>query len=175
MPTRHQGPRSEVRALDVYVKLLRATDALGAYLGKGLRASRLTPGQLAVLEALYHLGPLSQRSLGRKLLSSGPNVTVIVSNLETADLVRRERSSIDRRTVTVSLTPRGRQAIAAAFPPHAARIAFCMAALTPAELASLGRICKKLGLAVASLLEAPGERKPARRRQRILPVRRESK
>ena len=151
MPTRHRGPRREVRALDAYIKLARATDALSGFLARGLRDAGLTPGQLAVLEALYHLGPLTQGELGRKLLRSGPNLTVVVSNLEAEGLVKRERSSVDRRSVIVKLTSRGRQSIAAAFPAHAARIADCLDALTPAELARLERLCKKLGLAIAGL------------------------
>mgnify|MGYP000381933987 CR=1 FL=1 len=35
-----------------------------------------------ILEALFHLGPLSQKSLGQKVLSTKGNITTIVDNLE---------------------------------------------------------------------------------------------
>ena len=42
----------------------------------------LTESQIGVLEALAHLGPLTQGELCRKILRSGSNVTTVVDNLE---------------------------------------------------------------------------------------------
>lgn len=149
MPTRHRGSASEVRALDAYIKLLRAVDSVGARLGESLDGS-ITHGQLAVLEALLHLGSLSQRDLARKLLRSNANVSTVIDNLEKAGLVARNRAPEDRRLVTVSLTPAGRTLIDRVFPAHAASVAQLMSALTPDEQEQLGALCKKLGLAATS-------------------------
>ena len=46
---------------------------------------------------LLHLGPMHQRELGRKLLKSSGNITLVVDNLEKRGLVRREREREDRR------------------------------------------------------------------------------
>jgi MarR family 2-MHQ and catechol resistance regulon transcriptional repressor len=144
--THYDGRPAEVRALDAYIKLTRAVSSLGARLGPGLAAAGLTPTQLGVLEALLHLGPLGQRVLGDKLLMSGGNITTVVDNLERRGLVRRERSSDDRRNVTVHLTAEGRQLISKAFPGHVRAIVEAFSALTAAEQETLGRLAKKLGL-----------------------------
>jgi MarR family 2-MHQ and catechol resistance regulon transcriptional repressor len=145
MGTRYRGTKDEVRALNAFVKLVRAAESVGARLSGGLAEAGLTEGQFGALEALYHLGPLHQRELGAKLLRSGGNVTMIVDNLEKRGLVRRERGVEDRRFVTVHLTDAGRRLIARLFPAHAARITAEMSALTPAEQDELGRLCRKLG------------------------------
>jgi MarR family 2-MHQ and catechol resistance regulon transcriptional repressor len=67
MGTHHQGPRTEILALDAYIKLMRAADSITA------RAHLVLPDgvtltQFAALEALYHLGPLFQSELAAKLL-----------------------------------------------------------------------------------------------------------
>ena len=54
-----------------------------------MRDADLTVGQFGTLEALLHLGPLCRRDLGRKLLRSGGNITVVVGNLARRGLVRR--------------------------------------------------------------------------------------
>jgi len=144
--THYKGRPSEVRALDAYIKLTRATSSVNTRLSRQLAATGLTPTQLGVLEALLHLGPLGQRVLGEKLLMSGANITTVVDNLERRGLVRRERRGDDRRNVTAHLTPPGRRLIAKVFPDHAANIAAAFAALTAAEQDELARLTRKLGL-----------------------------
>ena len=144
--THYKGRPAEVRALDAYIKLVRATSSVGARLARHLASAGLTPTQLGVLEALLHLGPLGQRVLGAKLLMSGANITMVVDNLERRDLVRRERGGDDRRSVTVHLTPDGRRLISKVFPEHAAAIAEAFSPLTAAEQDELARLTKKLGL-----------------------------
>jgi MarR family 2-MHQ and catechol resistance regulon transcriptional repressor len=144
--TRYKGRPAEVRALNAYIKLTRATSSLGARLARRLADTGLTPTQLGVLEALLHLGPLGQRGLGEKLLMSGANITTVVDNLERRGLVRRERREADRRNVTVQLTTEGRRLITRVFPGHAAAIAEAFSVLSAAEQDELGRLTKKLGL-----------------------------
>jgi len=154
MPTRYIGPAEEVRALDAYVKLMRAADTLAREAGARLAASGLTLSQLGVLEALLHVGPMCQKELGRKILRSTGNITLVVDNLERDGLVRRERGTEDRRYVTVHLTDRGRERIGDAFPEHARGIAEAMRSLDPAEQEELGRLCRKLGRSDAGHEEA---------------------
>src|SRR5436309_778235 len=71
MGTHYRGRAAEVRALDTYIKLTRASSSVGVRLSRGLAEAGLTPHQLGVLEALRHLGPLGQRVLGGKLLTTG--------------------------------------------------------------------------------------------------------
>jgi MarR family 2-MHQ and catechol resistance regulon transcriptional repressor len=146
MGTHYDGRPVERRALDAYIKLTRALSSVEARLAPGLAEVGLTPTQLGILEALLHLGPLGQRTLAAKLLSSGGNITTVVDNLERRALVRRERRDDDRRHVTVHLTSEGRRLISRVFPRHVGAIVAAFAALTPAEQDTLGRLTKKLGL-----------------------------
>ena len=155
MPTNYQGSPSERLALGVFIKLSRAADCLSGKLHHGLVPHRITPGQFGVLEALLHLGPMSQTEIGRKLLRSNPNVTTVIDNLEKDDFVRRARRGDDRRVVDVSLTPKGRRLIERVFPEHARRITDLLSALTAGEQQELGRLTKKLGLALIAEKDGP--------------------
>lgn len=149
MPTHFQGSPEQVRALETFIKLVRATETLNARLQASLTEEGLTLGQMGVLEALLHLGPMCQRALGKKLLRSDANVTTVLDNLERAGLIRRARSAQDRRLVNVELTGEGRDLIGRVFPGHARLIAESLSALSAAEQKELARLCKKLGLSLA--------------------------
>src|SRR5918912_589968 len=142
MGTRHKGTDEEVRALDAYIKLMRAAESVSARLAPRLSAAGLTGSQFGALEALYHLGPLCQRDLGKKILKSGGNITMVVDNLEKRGLVERIRAEDDRRYITVNLTKQGRELISKLFPRHAKAIREEMGVLSDAELEKLGRLCK---------------------------------
>ena len=145
MPTHYQGTHRERTALNAYIKLTRASETIAARLAGALARHGLTIGQLGVLEALLHLGPMCQNELGRKLLRSGGNVTTVLDNVERRGLVRRRRGPEDRRFVTVELTAEGRRFIKGVFPGHAADITRLFSALTAAEQGELARLCGKLG------------------------------
>jgi MarR family transcriptional regulator, 2-MHQ and catechol-resistance regulon repressor len=145
MGTAYRGSASEVRALDAYIKLQRAAGSVMVRLHRHLTEERLSASQFGILESLYHLGPLPQRDLARKILKSSGNITMVVNNLERRNLVMRDRGGDDRRVITVHLTESGRRMIQAIFPQHAAGILREMSVLTPAEQEELGRLCKKLG------------------------------
>ena len=137
-------------SLRAYVKLLRAGRAVLARLEPRLAAAGLTATQLGVLEGILHKGPLTQRELGRKVLTSAGNMTDVIDKLEARGLVHRARDAADRRLVRVGLTAKGRALIGGLFPLHAADIADAMRGLDPAELAELGRLLRKLGIAAAN-------------------------
>lgn len=146
MGTHYRGTEQEVRALNAYIKLMRAAESVAARVSEHLPRAGITLCQFGVLEALYHLGPLSHHELCRKLLRSGGNITTVVRNLMQRGLVRQRRSTSDRRVVIVELTAKGRRVIARLFPRHVAAIVREMSALTAQEQEELGRLCRKLGL-----------------------------
>lgn len=145
MGTQYQGTEDEVRALDTYIKLVRATDSLSSRIHRHLEAINLTITQFGVLEALLHLGPLYQRDLASKLLKSGGNITLVIDNLEKRELVKRDRQTQDRRCIKVSLTAKGQQLISQIFPSHVAAIMNEMSILTSSEQEELGRLCRRVG------------------------------
>ncbi len=136
-------------ALSAYVKLLRAAKAVLARVEPRLADSGLTATQLGVLEAVLHAGPLSQRELGRKVLTSAGNMTDVIDKLERRGLVHRSRKPGDRRAVRVELTSAGREIIETLFPRHAQDIAGAMGSLDEAELRQLSALLQKLGRAAA--------------------------
>jgi len=146
MKIRFQGSEKELRALNTYVKLMRAAESMTARAHQHLSSAGLTISQFAVLEALYHLGPLSQKDIGQKILRSSGNITMVIDNLEKRGLVRRDRDKHDRRFFIVHLTDDGKRLIRKIFPPHAAVITMEMNTLSPTEQKALGALCKKLGL-----------------------------
>jgi MarR family 2-MHQ and catechol resistance regulon transcriptional repressor len=145
MPTHFQGPECQVLALDTMIKLTRATNTLLNRLARRNTQGELTESQFGTLEALYHLGPMSQTEIGAKLLKSSGNTTLVVDNLEKHGLVQRQRDENDRRVIMVQLTEAGRKLIAELFPRHAEAVCEELAALTPEEQRQLGDLCRKLG------------------------------
>lgn len=148
MGTHYRGTPDEVRALNAYIKLMRAAESMTARMDRKLKARGLTMSQFGVLEALFHLGPMCQRELGRKLLKSNGNITTVVENLERRELIHRVREEEDRRFITVHLTPRGESLIERLFPEHLTSIVGEMRALPGKDQDALGDLCKRLGLAV---------------------------
>src|SRR6185312_13878776 len=136
-----------IAALSAYVKLLRAGKAVLARVEPRLVAAGLTATQFGVLEAILHKGPLSQRDLSRKVLTSAGNMTDLVDKLEARGLVRRTRQKLDRRAVLVELTTVGQALIEPLFTAHAGDVAAAMGGLAREEMCELGRLLRKLGLA----------------------------
>ena len=145
MGTHFKGDKIEVRALDTYIKLIRAAESILSRVhhqtGEGL-----TVTQFGVMEALHHLGPMHQRKIGLKLLKSGGNVTMVIDNLERRKLVKRKRDQKDRRFVNIHLTPEGVKLISKVFPQRVASVKKEMCQLTAAEQEELGRLCRILGV-----------------------------
>lgn len=146
MATKYQGSEKEVRALDCFIRLARAAEAVNARTGGNYAAAGLSESQFGVLEALLHGGPLCQRDLARKILKSSGNITMVIDNLEKRKLVRRERDAQDRRFITIRLTDAGSELISSIFPRQVATIVSEMEVLTAEEQEELGRLCRKLGL-----------------------------
>src|SRR5262249_24062197 len=142
-----RGRVAQVRALNAYIKLMRAADSVQAPLERRLEALGLTEGQFGVLEILFHLGPRTAGELGRKSFRSACNVTTVLDNLERRGLVKRVRSAEDRRSVIVSLTPAGTREVERVLPGHIAAIVQAFRVLSAGEQADLDRLLRKLGLA----------------------------
>ena len=131
-------------ALATYVRLLRAANAARTHAARQLEGAGLTLSQFAVLEALYHLGPMSLSDIAQKILTTGGNLTMVVGNLEKQGLAHRQKSPEDGRVFIVVLTAKGKGLIRRIFPAHVSAIAEFMAALTPAQQAEFGRLSRRL-------------------------------
>jgi MarR family 2-MHQ and catechol resistance regulon transcriptional repressor len=145
MPRHFHGTPRQQRALSAYVKLLRASETVHSEATRTLAGEGLSASQFAVLEALYHVGPLCLSDLAHKILKTSGNLTMVVNNLEKSGLVTRQQSAEDRRFISVAVTERGRKLMARIFPVHLERIVELMNHLSPAQQDELGRLCRKLG------------------------------
>lgn len=150
MPTHHAGPADEKRALDTFIRLSRAVETLGSRVDTQIASYGLTHTQFAVLEALYHLGPLCAGEVGRKILRSSGNLTLVVDNLVKAGHVERRPDSADRRRANLHLTRSGRALMQRVFPGHARFVADLFSELTATEQEQLGSLSRRLGLGIAS-------------------------
>lgn len=150
MPTHYTGSQSTQIALDSFIKLTRAVNALEHRLYQTEVIQPLTPTQFGVLETLYHLGPLCQGELSEKLLKSSGNVTLVLDNLEKQGWIERVRQKDDRRKIMIHLTQQGSDLIIPLFPKVAGVIEQIFSALSPEEQKKLGELTKKLGKSIVT-------------------------
>ncbi|MFL6300314.1 MAG: MarR family winged helix-turn-helix transcriptional regulator [Terriglobales bacterium] len=149
----YTGNKKTAQALDAFVKLTRASNSVSAATSSSIAGAGLTTSQFAVLEVLYHAGPLCLTEIAHKILTTGGNLTLVVKNLEKRGLVQRRQSADDRRFFSLNLTPKGKNLIAEVFPKQAAEITRVIGALSTEEQAELARLSKKLGTAAAGVTD----------------------
>lgn len=148
-PAAREWSAGEGEALRLWIALARCYASFAKAVSAKIQEYGLTTPQFGVLEALYHLGPLSLGELADKLLVTGGNITYVMDRLEQQGLVYRERSSDDRRVIQAKLTLDGRKLIEGVFMGHAAFIEGLTRHLEPQERGELRRLLKKLGRGVA--------------------------
>lgn len=95
-------------------KIMRAADL---HSQKLMKESGLTAPQLLVMQAIEKEGDPSTSALARHIVVSQATVTRIIDRLERAGLVRRVKSSKDKRVVNVRLTDAGQEKLGSAPEP----------------------------------------------------------
>jgi MarR family 2-MHQ and catechol resistance regulon transcriptional repressor len=141
------------RALKLWVVLARAFNAVARHTDADIAGHGLTPGEFAILETLYHRGPLLLGDLQRRVLVSSGGVTYLVDRLEKQGLVERRACATDRRARYAALTAAGEARIGSIFPGHAAVVERAVAGLCAEEQALAIDLLRTLGLHAAR--EAP--------------------
>lgn len=136
-------------ALKVWVVLARAHNAVSQRAADDVARHGLTLAEFAVLEALYHKGPLLLGEVQKKILVSSGGVTYLVDRLEQRGLVRRKLCEQDRRARYAELTDEGTELMNRIFPEHTDMITEAVSALTADEQRQLLRMMKDLGLHAA--------------------------
>ena len=91
-------------------RIIRAVDLHSRQLVHG---HGLTGPQLAVLQEILRLQPVSPSVVAKSAHLSQPTVTGILKRLEARNLVLRQKSDVDRRSVTFAVTEEGKQTLAA--------------------------------------------------------------
>ena len=82
MPTKYPGTEEEKLILNAYIAFLRAYNSVLERLSDLLTKERLTFSQFGVLEALYFLGPMNQKTVSKKILKSASNICTVLENLD---------------------------------------------------------------------------------------------
>ncbi|MBN8470191.1 MarR family transcriptional regulator [Corallococcus exiguus] len=108
----------------------------------------LTYPQYLVMLVLWETDGVTVKELGEKLYLDSGTLTPLLKRLETQGFVRRERSTEDARSVTVSLTAQGKalRRKAASIP----EAIVCRTGLTLEELSRLRRDIQRLFEKVSS-------------------------
>ena len=91
----------------VIVALRRISRAIDLYSRVLVQQHGLTAPQLAALQTVGELQPVSVSAVARSIHLSMATVTGIFNRLEKRELVMRSRNGQDRRTVTLELTEAG--------------------------------------------------------------------
>jgi DNA-binding MarR family transcriptional regulator len=90
------------------------TDLLREHCRARGKTYAITPAQYGVLALLDHDGELKVGGIAQRLRVDLATITGIVGRLEQIGLVERSHGRIDRRVVTVALTPEGQDIVATA-------------------------------------------------------------
>lgn len=105
----------------------------------------MTLSQFQVLEVLYHLGPLFQRDIAKKILKTTGNLTLVINNLSKRNLVKKVQDEADRRYHSISITAKGKKLMEDFFPIHLKALLADFEVLTAEEQDQLAYLCKKIG------------------------------
>lgn len=141
-------------ALKLFVVLSRAANAVHKHAAASVEAHGLTNTEWAILEVLYHKGPLLLGEVQRRILVSSGGITYLVDRLEKRGLLERLPCPEDRRARYASLTAAGEKIVRELFPSHLEKIEQAMSGLTVAEQKECSRLLRSLGLNAAALEDA---------------------
>ena len=127
------------------IALARALQAMERFVRPHLATSGLAMTEFAVLEALYHKGPLRLGEVRDRILVTGASTTYAVKKLEKRGLMRRKSCAEDSRVVLGELTAKGRALIDEVFPVHVELLQQATAGLTVSEKRDVSRLLRALG------------------------------
>ena len=142
--------RKQETALKLWVVLARSYNAVSARLSEDIARHELTPTEFAILEVLYHKGPLLLGEVQRKILVTSGGITYLVDRLVEKGFVKREECPEDRRARYAVLTPAGTALIRRIFPQHVVALEQTLSGLSSAEQREAVSLLRKLGLAAAA-------------------------
>src|SRR5271154_3213142 len=102
----------------LWLVLMKAYRTLERHARRSIEPLELCSSDFAILELLLHRGPQPVNAIGRRVDLTSGAITTAVDRLETRRLVARSFDAEDRRTRTVSLTPKGTARIREVFGLH---------------------------------------------------------
>src|SRR5450432_1118295 len=137
----------------VWLVMMKAMRALTRYAAAGIEETGLGLSDFGVLEILLHKGPLPVNTIGPIVDLTPGSISVAVDRLVSKGLVSRVESAEDRRVRIVTLTPRGKDLITAAFRKHSGQMKRVFSELSSEELRCFELALKKVGKRAAALMK----------------------
>ncbi len=136
-------------SLKLWVVLTRAQKALAAHSRRDIERHDMGVSEFAVLELLFHRGPLTTGQVGDRVLLTSGSTTYVVDKLVSRGLVGRSVCAEDQRITYLELTDAGRALIREVFPEHAEAVRRATRALTLEEKRACVALLKRLGKGAA--------------------------
>jgi DNA-binding MarR family transcriptional regulator len=124
----------EGRILRAIRRIIRSVDLYSSKLGTEFG---VTVPQLTCLLRVVEAGPLTLKALAAEIDLSASTLVGIVDRLELKGLVRRQRSTTDRRQVLISATEKGAALASSSPPPLQDRLAAALNSLPESEQSAI--------------------------------------
>jgi DNA-binding MarR family transcriptional regulator len=131
-----------------WVAMASACHSVGRALGAALQPLDLKPAQLDVLMNLYRHPGISHHELAPRLLVGRSNITMLVPQLESRELLRREGDEKDRRILRLSLTQDGEALLMKALKVYMPLIEKAIGAVPPSDCDLVGTHMRRIAEAL---------------------------
>jgi DNA-binding MarR family transcriptional regulator len=150
---------TDIEAMLVSFSLIRAANRIQQDLETTVhRPAGLSWAAFRVLFSVSAVGPTTPVQLARLSSVSAASISSVLNTLERNNLVTREPSPEDGRSVVVNMTPAGREVVNELLVRNNAREAAWVEALTASEQRTLARLLHKLLVYLPPAPAEPGER-----------------
>ena len=160
-------PDLDPSAAEAFLHLLHTSDEVFAISDRSFAGHNISHGRFGVLMLLWRsvqprdpkltdaedcpLGPRTPAELADAAGVTRATMTGLIDTLERDGFVKREPDPVDRRMMSVLLTPRGERFMKDFLPGHFKGIAAIMGTLTEAERKTLVRLLTKIQEQAAAL------------------------
>lgn len=134
--------------LKLITVLFRTKNTVESAIINDLKRFDVNINTFAVLEQLYHKGSSKINEICEKLLIPNSSMTYLIDQLEKKQLVERQFSKEDRRSIYVDLTEKGRKLIESIFPEHEKLANELFKVLTDEERINLLELLKKVSFSI---------------------------
>ena len=169
-------PDLDPSAAEAYLHLLRAGDDAFGVSERNLDAHGISQGRFCVLMLLWRsVHPRAPNLLGAAGVEAGPRtpaelaaganvtratMTGLIDTLERDGFVKREPDPVDRRMMSVRLTPKADKFLCEFLPGHFRTTAKLMGVLTEAERKTLVRLLTKISAQAAAMVSPAASSAP---------------
>lgn len=164
-------PDLDPSAAEAFLHLLRTSDEAYAASARNLGDHGISPGRFTVLMLLWRgdqikaaapagtvacaCGPLTPAELADNCGVTRATMTGLIDTLERDGFVKREPDPVDRRMMSVRLTPKAEAFLQGLLPGHFRIHSAIMSALSEAERKVLVRLLAKVQQQCAALASGP--------------------